>query len=55
MTSLKELQAEVERLWALELEAKRRAVAAERIWREALKEHYGDKLLEEVGLWGREE
>ena len=45
-TALKELQAEVERLWTIELEAKRRAVAAERVWREALKEYYGDKQLE---------
>ena len=54
MTSLKELRAEVERKWAIELEARRAAAAAEKIWRAALKEHYGEKQLEEVDLRGCE-
>lgn len=54
-TSLKELQAEVERLWILELEAKRAAAKAEKIWREALKEYYDKTQMARVGLRRAEE
>jgi hypothetical protein len=50
MTTLKELQAEVERLWTIELEARRAAAAAEERWRAALREHYDETQLEVVGL-----
>lgn len=40
MKSLEELREEAERLWVLALKARRKAIAADKVWRKALKEHY---------------
>lgn len=54
-TALEELQAEAERLWTIELVARRAAIAAEKRWRDALKEYYDNKPLAQLGLRRTEE